>query len=288
MNAGHPYRLRVGQVVIALNCPDAEYADSLATYFAQADDPGPPTVELDLNLVGHDDLPPIPNSLITTKTLTTGGGFDIADGLVRGTFDPATGRGSLHVKNALTCGLLTRVVEQILYQAWHSGRRRLGYQACLIHSSGVIRDGRGYLFVGPSEAGKSTVANLSQDATVLNDEMNLVEFHPDGAQLVGTPFNGHYRDKQPGSAPLAAVLLLEHGPSHRLESVGLGAAAGAVAAQIAPPVGLEEVAGSQTRLDMLDLGSRLLEWVPVKRLVFLPDAGFWPLLTRTFTASLRG
>jgi hypothetical protein len=264
MNAGHPYRLRVGQVVIALNCPDAEYADSLATYFAQADDPGPPTVELDLNLVGHHDLPAIPNSLITTKTLTTDGGFDIADGLVRGTFDPATGRGSLHVKNALTCGHLTRVFEQILYQAWHSGRRRLDYQACLIHSSGVIRDGRGYLFVGPSEAGKSTVANLSQDATVLNDEMNLVEFHPDGAQLVGTPFNGHYRDKQPGSAPLAAVLLLEHGPSHRLESVGLGAAAGAVASQIAPPVGLEEVAGSRTRLDMLDLGSRLLEWVPVR------------------------
>jgi hypothetical protein len=288
MAAERQYRLRVGEVVIALNCPDPQYAASLAEYFAQPCDPAPPVVELDLNIVLHDTEPAVPNSLILTKALTGDGGFDIADGLIRGRFDPATGKGELHVMNALTSGLLTRVFEQILYQAWHSGRRRLGYDACLVHSSGVIRNGRGYLFVGASEAGKTTVANLSQDYTVTNDEMNLVEFHADGARLRSTPFNGHYRDKQAGTAPLAAVLLLEQGPAHRLESVGCGLAAGAVAGQIAPPVGLEEVADTETRLAMLDLGSRLVEWVPVRRLIFLPDRGFWPIIKRTFTAELRG
>ena len=288
MAAERQYRLRVGEVVIALNCPDPQYATSLAEYFAQPCDPAPPVVELDLNIVLHDTEPAVPNSLILTKTLTDDGGFDIADGLIRGRFDPATGKGELHVMNALTSGLLTRVFEQILYQAWHSGRRRLGYDACLVHSSGVIRSGRGYLFVGASEAGKTTVANLSQDYTVTNDEMNLVEFHADGARLRSTPFNGHYRDKQAGAAPLAAVLLLEQGPAHRLESVGCGLAAGAVAGQIAPPVGLEEVADTETRLAMLDLGSRLVEWVPVRRLIFLPDRGFWPILKRSFTTELRG
>ena len=286
----HPdqYRLRVGEVVIGLNCPDSQHAADLADYFAQDNDAATPTIELDLDLVAHDDQPTIPNSLILTKTLTGQGKFDIADGLIRGHFDPATGKGAVQVKRVLTSGILTKVFEQLLYQAWPSARRRLGYEACLVHSSGVIRGGRGFLFVGPSTAGKTTIAGLSKGGTVVNDEMNLVEFHPDGARLVGTPFNGHYRSKRPGSAPLAAILLLGHGPAHKLVPVGLGEAAGEVAGQVAPPVGLEDMPDNATRLAMLDMGSRLLEWVPVKRLVFTPDAGFWPLLTRTFTADLRG
>lgn len=287
MAAKNQYRLKVGRVVIGLNCPDAAYADSLEQYFNQTSDPQAPDVELDLNLVAHHDQPAIPSSLILTKSLRPDG-FDIADGLISGCYDARSGKGEIHVKNVLTSGLLTRVFEQILYQAWHSGRRRLNYDACLIHSAGVIQRGRGFLFVGPSESGKTTVARLSNRYIVLNDEMNLVEFHPDGPLLISTPFNGHFRDKQPGTAPLAAILLLEKGPAHRLEAIGCGEAAGAVAGQIAPPVGLDDIASVETRVAMLDLGTRLIQSVPVKRMSFLPDPGFWSVLTRTFTTDQRG
>lgn len=281
------YRLRVGEVVIALDCPDGDYAASVAAYFGSPSDSAEPTLHLNLKLVPHGDHPRIPNSLILDKRLR-GDEFDIAEGLIHGRYDRGGGRGELHVKNALTSGLLTRVFEQILYQAWHSGRTRLGYDACLVHSAGVIHGGRGFLFVGPSEAGKSTIANLSRGRTVLNDEMNLVEFRPDGPHLLGTPFNGHYRDKQPGAAPLAAVLLLAHGPHHALEPVGAAEAAGAIASQITPPVGLDEVADASTRLQMLETGMRLVQAAPVRRLVFLPDAGFWPLLEQAFIPEARG
>jgi hypothetical protein len=272
------YRLRVGEVVIALVCPDAPFASSLADYFAQASDPAAADITLGLHLVSHDEMPSIPNSLILTKQLTPDG-FDIADGLIRGAFDPASGTGDLHVKIILTNGQMTRVFEQILYQAFQSARQRKGYDACLVHSAGVIVDGLGYLFVGPSEAGKSTVATISHDHTVLNDEMNLVEFRPEGPRLVGTPFNGFFRDKTAGAAPLAGILLLEKGPAHRLEAVGAGQAAAAVATQITPPVGLDEVADASTSLAMVDLGARLVTATEVRRLHFTPDAGFWPLLT---------
>jgi len=287
MASAREYRLRVGEVVIGLVCPDAEFATSMAGYFAQGSDPADPTVSLDLDLVPHGDVPAIPNSLILAKTLTDDG-FDIAGGLIRGRFDPQSGRGELHVKTILTNGLLTRVFEQILYQAWHSARARAGYDACLVHSSGVIHDGRGFLFVGPSEAGKTTVARLSQDRTVLNDEMNLIEFTARGPYLAGTPFNGHFRDKRPGRAALGAVLLLEQGREHRLAEVGPGLAAGAIAGQVAPPVGLDETAGPDTAAVMLESASRIVESAPVRRLVFLPDAGFWPLLDGTFTNDARG
>ncbi|HOX27196.1 MAG TPA: hypothetical protein PLL30_15785 [Candidatus Krumholzibacteria bacterium] len=281
------YRLRVGRVVIGLVCPDANFADSLGIYFARPSDPAAATIRLDLDLVPHSDIPAIPNSLILAKTLTADG-FDIAGGLIRGRFDRRSGTGELHVKTILTSGRLTRVFEQILYQAWHSARERAGYDACLIHSAGVIHADRGFLFVGASEAGKTTVARLSRDRIVLNDEMNLVEFEPGGPRLVGTPFNGHFRDKGAGAAPLAAVLLLEHGPEHRLDVVGPGAAASAIGGQVAPPVGLDGIGGGGTTQAMLEAGSRLVEAAPVRRLRFLPDAGFWPLLTETFINDTRG
>lgn len=287
MPQAHEYRFRVGKIVISLEYHDLEFVQSLAEYFMQPSDPAEPDVRLELNLVNHEDMPEVPNSLILTKSLTDDG-FDIADGLIRGHFDPVSGRGELHVKTILTNGLMTRVFEQILYQAFHSACQRAGYDASLVHSSGVIHSGAGFLFVGPSEAGKSTVASLSLDRTVLNDEMNLIDFSGDTPQLISTGFNGHYRDKQSGSAPLTAVLLLSQGPTHALEPVSLGSAACTIAAQIAPAVGLDQLADQATRQAMLDTGIRLAESVPNRRLVFLPDAGFWPLLVKTFISVNEG
>jgi len=281
------YRLRLGRVVLELICPDAELVVALARYFDQASDPAEPDVSLELRLVSHGAAPTVPNSLILTKSLTADG-FDIADGLISGRFDPASGRGELHVDEVLTRGLMTRVFEQILYQAFYSALRRNGWDACLVHSSAVIRDGQAFLFVGPSEAGKSTIADLSQDALVLNDEMNLVEFLPEGPRLLASPFNGHYRAKQPGTAPLTAILLPQKGPEHRLESIGEGEATACVATQIAPPVALESVAGPDVPAAMLDLASKLVQKVPVRRMIFLKNAGFWPVIARAFPSSLRG
>jgi hypothetical protein len=283
MASDHEYRLRVGRRVIGLVCEDPAFAASFEPYFDQPSDPAEPDVQLALHLVSHVEDPPVPNSLIVTKTVGPDG-FDIADGLIRGRYDPATGRGELHVKTILTNGMMTRVFEQILYQAFHSACQRRQDDAGLVHSASVIHRGAGFLFVGPSEAGKSTIARLSQQETVLNDEMSLVEFMSNDCELVGTPFNGFFRDKQPGRAPLAAVLLLQHGPEHRLEPVGSGEAAAAVATQVAPPVGLDQAATIETRVRMLETASRIVQAVPIRRLVFTPDAGFWPLLTTEFTS----
>ena len=76
------YRLRVGDAVIGLHCPDAAFAEAMAGYFAQASDPAKPHIQLDLILVPHVEQPDVPNSLILYKTVQDGA-FDIADGLMR-------------------------------------------------------------------------------------------------------------------------------------------------------------------------------------------------------------
>jgi hypothetical protein len=272
---------------LALRGPDAAFADALASYFMRRSDAAEPDIRLDLHLVAHDRAPQVPNSLVVTKTLTEGG-FDIAGGLVRGCFDTGSGRGELYVASILINGRMLRVFEQILYQAFHSARDRTGYDGVLVHSAGVVSGGRALLFVGATEAGKTTIAGLADGRPVLNDEMNLVEFGPDGPTVIGTPFNGFFREKQPGRAPLGAVLLLRKGADHALAPVGPGEAAATVASQVTPPVSLETVASDGTTAAMIDAASRLVHAVPVRRLTFTRDPGFWSLLDDALIPESRG
>jgi hypothetical protein len=253
----------------------------------QPSDPAAPDVSLEIQLVSHDRPPQVPNSLVLTKTLTAEG-FDIAGGLIRGRFDTVTGRGVLDVASILTSGRMMRIFEQILYQAFHSACRRRGLDAALVHSAGVVAGACSYLFVGASEAGKTTIAGLADGRPVLNDEMNLVQFGPDGVEVLGTPFNGFFRTKQPGRAPLGGILLLEKGWEHGLATVGPGEAAATIAAQVAPPVPLEDVADDTTTASMLDIATRLVHHVPVRRLSFTRDPGFWSLLADPLSPCSRG
>jgi len=44
----------------------------------------------------------------------------------------------------------------------------------VVHAASLVRDGRAYLFSGRSGSGKTTVARLSTDATLLSDELSIV------------------------------------------------------------------------------------------------------------------
>jgi hypothetical protein len=276
------YRLDLGGAVIAVCCEPAEFAVGLANWFGRPSAVTAPHLRLALELVPHADSPRLPDSLITTKRLGPDGRFDIADGLITGRYDAATGCGSLQVKGALIRGPLMRILEQIFYQAFWSAQQAAGLDAFLIHSSAVIAGGRGFLFVGPSEAGKSTVARLSAAHHVLGDEMNLVR-QDNGRLLVeGTVFNGLFRQKRPGVAPLAGVFILKQARQHTLTEVPLLEAVTALAAEIVPPVGLDQVATRDTLPRMMDLAERLAANSTLKFLEFLPDEGFWPVIAAEF------
>ncbi len=66
-------------------------------------------------------------------------------------------------------------------------------QGFLLHAASIVRDGRAYIFMGRSGAGKSTVASLSPDGSVLTDEISLVRFVDGEWRAHGTPFWGEFR-----------------------------------------------------------------------------------------------
>ena len=224
----------------------------------------------------------LPDSLLTTKSVTSEGKFNIADGLITGEFDPASGQGAILANVALFKTPLVRILEQIFYQAFYSARKISARNSSLVHSSAVISNGDGFLFVGPSEAGKTTAARCSSEFHVLGDEMNLVIQTTEGLFVEGTGFNGFFQEKAPGRAPLKAIFILKQAPEHALRQIPYADATTALAAEIVPPVGLDETPSAQTLPSMIDAAEGILRGVPVRSLEFKPDAGFWPLIQREF------
>ena len=92
-----------------------------------------------------------------------------------------------------------------------------GREGFLLHAATVIRHGKAYLFTGRSGAGKSTVASLSPEGSVLTDEISLVRREKGDWRAYGTPFWGEFRAAGSNtSAPVGGIFLLAQAVGNRL------------------------------------------------------------------------
>jgi hypothetical protein len=88
---------------------------------------------------------------------------------------------------------------------------------CYFHSDGIKMDGKGFLFVGHSGAGKSTIATLLQDkAEILCDDRMIVRKWPDGYVIHGNWSHGTLPIVSASSAPLRAIFFLEQAEDNRI------------------------------------------------------------------------
>ena len=96
--------------------------------------------------------------------------------------------------------------------------------AVLLHAAAAIVNGQGLLFVGHSDAGKSTTMEMLKDAhaenmlqaEVLCDDRNIIRKWPDGWKVHGTWSHGTTADVSPSSARLKAILLLEQAKENKI------------------------------------------------------------------------
>lgn len=90
-------------------------------------------------------------------------------------------------------------------------------QACFFHSSGVIFRDKGLMFIGHSDAGKSTMVKMLKGKTeVLCDERIIVRRWPGGFKIHGNWAHGEVPDVSPNSAPLRAIFFLERAEDNRI------------------------------------------------------------------------
>ncbi len=86
-----------------------------------------------------------------------------------------------------------------------------------VHAAGVAMNGRGLLFAGPSEAGKSTVVKMLRGkAKVLCDDRMIIRKDGPGFRIHGTWSHGEIPEVSPDSAPATALLFLRQARENRL------------------------------------------------------------------------
>lgn len=90
-------------------------------------------------------------------------------------------------------------------------------EGCYLHSCGVNFEGKGLLFAGHSEAGKSTMANLLKGkAEILCDDRMIIRRTADGFKIYGTWSHGDVPDISANSVPLKAILFLEKAKENQI------------------------------------------------------------------------
>ncbi len=86
-----------------------------------------------------------------------------------------------------------------------------------LHSCGVNFEGKGLLFAGHSEAGKSTIATLLKGkAEILCDDRIIIRKYPGGFKIYGTWSHGDVPDVSANSAPLTAIIFLEKAEENKI------------------------------------------------------------------------
>ena len=141
----------------------------------------------------------------------------------------------------------------------------------LIHASVIVRDGKGYLFVGHSGIGKSTHSQMwleaFTDAYLLNDDNPVVRLFDEGSVYVyGSPWSGKTACYINKKAPVAALVQLAQAPYNKIELLRMTQAY---------PYILSSVSGLKIMPDAMNDISKsitmLLECCPVYCLECLPN-----------------
>jgi hypothetical protein len=153
------------------------------------------------------------------------------------------------------------------------------HHALWLHATGLVLNGQGYVFFGPSGAGKTTLSLLARDrAEILSDENVIVRSGPTGVELISTPFWGnstplHLIRRTKHTVPLRAWFSLQHTPDFRVRL--LSEAEAVVALLSTEKVAAERVDSAAA---WLTTAGRLVRQIPVHELSFAPTSEVWSFL----------
>ncbi|MDD5730492.1 MAG: hypothetical protein PHN57_05140 [Candidatus Omnitrophica bacterium] len=141
----------------------------------------------------------------------------------------------------------------------------------LLHASAVLDKGFSYVFFGPSESGKTTIARLSQARSVLSDEAVAITGGNGEFKAYATPFAGEFGSvKENTGGPVKAVFLIVKAKrfSHRI--VGQKEALKELLRN-----NLVNIPDPVITNHLLDTLTLLVKEVPCYRLYFKPQKAIW-------------
>ncbi len=144
----------------------------------------------------------------------------------------------------------------------------------MLHAAAVEREGKAYLFLGYSGAGKTTTARNAPAGSVLNDDLVVLLRSDVGWIVWATPFHNPTQNRpRAGSAPIAKMLYLIKDIKVSLEPPLQGQAL----AEMVACVPVLTVEPSYLK-EYLKRCQEILRCIPYYHLHLLPDDSYWSIL----------
>ena len=244
------FELSIGRVPLRLQMSDRQlFSAASERYSAFSDSTTQPvTIELNEGAPGESVLPEF--------------GYEFEGAVLRAF---ASGIHFDGVQNQYALDSMIRV-----FLTW----KLLSHTGFLLHAATVIRNGKACIFTGRSGAGKSTVASLAPQGSVLTDEISLLRRENGVWRAYGTPFWGEFRAAGSNtSAPVAGIFRLLQATENRVEALRPVATLRALLPNV---LFFSAEAAANRRL--LDILSEAAEEVPGYNLAFRKNASFWEVL----------
>jgi hypothetical protein len=149
-----------------------------------------------------------------------------------------------------------------------------GHNGFLLHAATVIRNGKAYVFTGRSGAGKSTVATLSPEGSVLTDEISLLRREDGVWRAYGTPFWGEFRAAGSNtSAPVRGIFRLVQARENRVTPLRPVEMLRALLPNV-----LFFSDKPEANRQLLEILGQAAEEIPSYELAFRKDRTFWEVL----------
>lgn len=149
-------------------------------------------------------------------------------------------------------------------------QRIIFFEGFSIHSSVVVKDGRGYLFLGKSGTGKSTHTRLWMqtfpEAWLLNDDNPMVRFVDGHLKVYGSPWSGKTPCYRNSSVPVGGIVRLSQAKTNLWNYVS-GAIAWVTIFPSCSLISRDEVLYLQSQNTL----NRVVSEVKVGQLACLPD-----------------
>jgi len=144
----------------------------------------------------------------------------------------------------------------------------------MIHSAGVVRNNKAFIFIGHSGSGKSTISQLSKKFDVLNDDLIFLKRENKLWQAYSTPFwNPDLRREVNMNAPIDSLYCLAKDYDVYIQAIEKSIALAELITNV-PVIPLNPIFMDQ----LIDLSNNLLDQVEMYRLHFRKDATFWDVI----------
>ena len=287
----HIYSLgiQIGSINCTLKCNDKIIFEKLQSLYQNYLTDEPADITLEIDLTDHISVVDLESILSRSRYMHQGNQFRSSGKLLKGHYDlenrviKMVGERNLMDPDNAKLNLLNQLISMAYYAAC-----KMVYKAnppaMLVHACGIFRNGKAYIFTGPSEIGKTTVAKLcgNKHSEVFNDEMVLMSYpgsNGKGVQIQNVPILGECLPGRNFSAPLSTIFLLKQNQRTAYNYVEKAEAYLRFIRQIIAPSCVGDYDKRTAYSTMADFSSAIVGTVPIHELEFnLDKYSLWQIM----------